>query len=101
MKCNGEIEINMRFFNLLGFQHVVLFFIPTLILIILLYWGFSRTHFQGKDSEERKKTVVHQYPEGIEEMNAPFPVILILIIAGFLLWAFFYAFGIGQLGVII
>jgi hypothetical protein len=89
----------MRFFNLLGFQHVVLFFIPTLILVILLYIGFARAHFQGKDSEERKKTIIHTYPDGIEEKNAPFPLILILTIAGFLLWAFLYILGTGLLGV--
>jgi hypothetical protein len=89
----------MRFFNLFGFQHVVLFFFPTLILVILLYLGFARAYFQGKNSEERKKTIIHTYPDGIEERNAPFPLILILTIAGFLLWAFFYILGIGLLGV--
>jgi hypothetical protein len=89
----------MRFFNLFGFQHVVLFFFPTLILVILLYLGFTRAYFQGKNSEERKKTIIHTYPDGIEERNAPFPLIIILTIAGFLLWAFFYILGIGLLGV--
>ena len=89
----------MRYFPLLGFQHVVLFLFPSLLLIILLYLGLSGVHFRGKNSEERKKTVVHAYPEGIEAKDSPFPLILIMIIIGFLLWAFFYTFVIGLLGV--
>ncbi len=89
----------MRYFSLLGFQHVVLFLFPTLLLVILLYLGLSRAHFRGKNSEEREKTIVHSYPEGLEAKNSPFPLILILIIFGFLLWAFFYIFVIGLLGV--
>jgi hypothetical protein len=92
-------KIAMRFFSLIGFQHVILFFFPTLILVILLYFGFARLHFQGKDSEQRKKTIIHTYPDGIEARNAPFPLILILTIVGFLLWAVFYILGIGLTGV--
>lgn len=89
----------MRLFDLIGFRDVVLFLFPTLIFIILFYFGLSRARLHKKDSEERERTVVHQYPEGIEARNAPFPLLLILVIIGFLLWAFFYAFGIGHLGV--
>jgi hypothetical protein len=89
----------MRFFNLLGFQHVILFFFPTLILVILLYFGFARKIFQSNDAQERKNRIIHTYPDGIESRNAPFPLILILTIAGFLLWAFFYILGIGLSGV--
>lgn len=89
----------MRFFELIGIRDVVLFVFPTLIFIILFYFGLSRARIHRKDSEERDRTVVHKYPEGIEARNAPFPLFLILVILGFLLWAFFYAFGIGFLGV--
>ena len=89
----------MRFFDTLGFQHIVLFLFPTLIFIILFYFGLSFARVQRKDSEERERRVVHAYPGGLEARNAPFPLILIMIIIGFLLWAFFYAFVIGYLGV--
>jgi Na+/H+ antiporter NhaC len=89
----------MRYFQLLGFQHIVLFFFPTLILMILLYIAFSRTHLKNHDAEEKENAVEHSYPEGIEARNAPFPLILILIIIGFLLWSFFYILGHGLLGV--
>ena len=39
------------------------------------------------------------YPGGIEAKNSPFPLFLILVIIGFLLWAILYALGIGLLGV--
>ncbi len=85
----------MRYFALLGIQHVVIFVIPTLVFIVLLYCGFARTHIRTRASGERERKVVHVYPDGIEEMDAPFPLILILTIAGFLLWAVFYTLGIG------
>ena len=56
-------------------------------------------YFKGKNSEEREKRIVHTYPEGIEAKNSPFPLFLILVIIGFLLWAILYALGIGLLGV--
>ncbi|NNG06230.1 MAG: hypothetical protein HKM90_00735 [Desulfobacteraceae bacterium] len=89
----------MRFFHLLNLQHIVLFLFPTLIFIVLLYMGLSRAYFQTRDSEEREKRVVHTYPDGLAARNSPFPLILILIIIGFLLWGAFYAIGIGILGV--
>ncbi len=89
----------MRFFELIGIRDVVLFLFPTLIFIIFFILAMSRAYFHQKDSEERERNVVHQYPDGIEARNSPFPLVLILLIIGFLLWAFLYAFGIGHLGV--
>jgi len=89
----------MRYFELLGFQHTVLALIPATILVVLFYIALSRTHFIGKNSEQRKTTSVHVYSDELESRNSPFPLILILIIAGFLIWAFFYTLGTGLLGV--
>ena len=89
----------MRLFELLGFKDVVLFLFPTLIFIILFYFGLSYARFQKRDSNEREKNIVHIYPDGIKARNSPFPLILAMIIIGFLLWAFFYTLGIGLLGV--
>lgn len=89
----------MRFFDLTGFRDVVLFLFPTLIFIIFFFLALSRTYLHRKDTEERERAVVHQYPGGIEARNSPFPLVLILLIIGFIVWAFFYAFGIGHLGV--
>ena len=89
----------MRFFEVLGLQEVALFIFPTLIFIILFYFGLSYVRFQKRNSDEREKKVLHIYPGGIEARNSPFPLILIMIIIGFLLWAFFYTLGTGLLGV--
>jgi hypothetical protein len=89
----------MRFFELIGVRDVALFLFPTLIFIIFFILAMSRAYLHRKDSQEREKTVVHQYPEGIEARNSPFPLVLILLIVGFLLWAFLYAFVIGHPGV--
>jgi chromate transport protein ChrA len=89
----------MRYFELLGFQHVVLALIPAAILVVLFYIAFSRAHFHGKNSEQRKTTTVHAYSTELEARNSPFPLILILIIVGFLLWAFFYTLANGLMGV--
>jgi hypothetical protein len=89
----------MRFFPLEGFRDIILFLFPTLIFIILLYVGWSRAHFRTRDSEEREKRIYHSYPEGLQDRIAPFPLILVLIIVGYVLWAIFYMLGIAILGV--
>ncbi len=88
----------MRLFDYLTFQHVMLFVFPTLVFIIILGMLLKYSHFKGKDSEKRKKEVVHRHPAGIEGMNAPFPLGLILIIAGTVIWGFFYILGTGLFG---
>jgi hypothetical protein len=89
----------MRYFDLLNFQYVVLFLFPTLVFIILLGVGLRHAHFQTKNSEERKRKILHVFPGGIEERDAPFPLVLLMIIAGFILWAIFYTLGTGLLGI--
>jgi len=78
---------------------VVLYVFPTLLFILLLGLALSYSHFHSKDSQERKIRIHSRYPEEIEDREAPFPLSLILIIAGTILWAFFYILGTGLLGV--
>jgi len=89
----------MRFFPLLGFQHVLLFFFPTLIFIILFLLAIGQVHLSTKDAKEKKLRVAHIFPEGIEGRNAPFPLVLLLIIIGFLIWAVGYTLRTGLLSV--
>ena len=89
----------MRFYTLLNFQHVVLYIFPTLIFIVVFGIGLAFSHFYSKDSEARKKEIYHRYPAGIEDREAPFPLVMTLIIAGTVLWAFFYIWETGILGV--
>ena len=89
----------MRFFALLNFQHVILYIIPTIIFVIVLGLSLGFSYFKRADSEERMKTVTGRYAEDIEDRDAPFPLALILIIAGTFCWAFFYILVTGLLGV--
>ena len=89
----------MRFFQLLGFQDTMAWLFTGLIFMIVFGVGLAYTHFHEKDSETRKNTVTGAFPEGLEERNAPYPLIMVLIIAGTVIWGFFYIIMHGLLGV--
>ena len=89
----------MRFFELLNFQHVVLYLFPALIFLFIFGAALAYSHFTIRDSEAREKKIYGQYTEGFETKNAPFPLNLILIIIGTAVWAFLYILIIGLLGV--
>ena len=91
----------MRLFELLNFQHVLVYLIPGILFVLLFGIALSFGHFHTKKSEERKTKIFLNYPDGIEERNAPFPLALIIIIAGTVLWAFFYTLAICLAGVTI
>lgn len=72
---------------------------PTLILIVLLALALGHSHFRHPDSDDRKRRIIYKYPDGIEDRNAPFPLVMTLIIAGVIAWALFYILLNGLLGV--
>lgn len=80
----------MHYFELRNFQHFVLYIFPTLIFIVLFTIGLGYVHFRDKTSDEKMHKIIHTYPGGFEERNAPFPLILTLIIAGTVIWGFLY-----------
>ena len=88
----------MRFYALLNFQHVILYIFPTLLFIIVFGLALSYAHFYTRDAEKRKEQITYRFPDEIDDRNAPFPLALILIIAGTLIWAFFYIFIIITIG---
>jgi hypothetical protein len=89
----------MRHFNLLNFQHIIAYALPTLVFMIIFGLALGFRHLYSQDAEERKKKIIYRFPEEIEDRDAPFPLCMILIIAGTLIWAFFYILGHGLLGV--
>jgi hypothetical protein len=89
----------MRLFDLLSFQHIVLYLFPALIFIVILGLSLGYSHFHGPDSHVRQTQIIYRFPDGIEERNAPFPLALTLIIIGTVLWMFFYILGSGLLEV--
>jgi hypothetical protein len=89
----------MRFFELLNIQHFVLYFFPAFITVLLIAIALKFSYFHSKDSEERLARITHRYPLDIEEREAPFPLILLLIILGTVVWVFGYILMIGLMGI--
>jgi hypothetical protein len=89
----------MRYFQLLGIQHFVMYLFPTLATIILFIIGLGYYYIRRKDSEARKTLIIEQYPGGIQGRNAPFPLFVILILIGTIVWGLAYIVLIGVLGV--
>ena len=89
----------MRYFQLLGIHHFVLYLFPALATIILFIIGLGYYYIRRKDSEERKTLIIEQYPGGIQGRNAPFPLFVILILVGTIVWGLVYILLIGVLGV--
>lgn len=89
----------MRFFDLLNFQHTMAWLFPALIFMVVFGVGLAFAHLRGDDSEKRKQTITGRFAEGLAERDAPYPLIMILIIAGTFIWGFFYIVMHGVLGV--
>lgn len=89
----------MRFFELVNLQDMVLYFFPAVLAILVLGIALGYVHFRTARSEERMRRSYYTFPEDIEDRQAPFPLSLILIIAGTAVWAFFYILVIGLWGV--
>jgi hypothetical protein len=89
----------MRFFNLLNFQHTMAWLFPALIFMIIFGVGLAFAHLHDEDSEARKKNITGSFADGLEKRDAPFPLVMTLIIAGASIWGFFYIILHGVLGV--
>jgi len=89
----------MRFYEILNLQHIALYLFPALVFMVVFYVGLGYSHFRTRDSDDRLVRVTHRFPEGIEDRDAPFPLVLMLIIAGTVIWGFFYILGYGLLEV--
>lgn len=88
----------MRFFDLLNLQYAELFLFPALVFVILLGIALAYAHFRTARSEEQSRLTLHVFPDGIEDRRSPFPLVLILIIAGAVIWGFLYILAIGLMG---
>jgi hypothetical protein len=89
----------MHYFLLRDIQHFILYLFPALLTVFLLATGFGYSHFRRRKTEEGDIRVHHIYPDGIVDSKGPFPLVLILIIAGTVLWAFFYILLLGLMEV--
>jgi len=89
----------MRLFSLLNNQHIIGYVFPTLIFMILFWVGLAFMRFNTRHSESRASQIIYRFPTGIEDRNAPFPLVMTLIIAGTILWMLLYILFHGLLGV--
>jgi hypothetical protein len=72
---------------------------PALATIVIFAAGLGFYYLRRRDSVERENRIIEEYPGGIQGRNAPFPVVLILIIVGTVIWSLAYILFIGLLGV--
>ena len=89
----------MRYFEVLGIQHFVMYLFPTIAFIALFMIGLGYYHIKRKDSAERESRIIERFPEGIEGRNAPFPIIAYLVLYGTIIWVVAYILLIGLLEV--
>ena len=89
----------MRYFYLLGVQHFAMYLFPALATIVLFIIGLGFYYIRRKNSAERETRIIEEFPGGIQGRNAPFPLVLILILVGTIVWVLAYILLIGGLGV--
>jgi hypothetical protein len=80
----------MRIFDILNIQHFVMYLFPSLAFILIFAAGLGYVVVRRKTSDERLTRIIEEYPGGIEGRNAPFPLVVSLIIAGTLVWSLLY-----------
>ena len=89
----------MRYFELLGIQHFFMYLFPAVATIVLFIIGLGFYHIHRKDSAEREARIIERYPGGIEGRNAPFPLLIYLVVFGTIIWVLAYIILIGMLKV--
>jgi hypothetical protein len=89
----------MRYFDLLGVQHFIMYLFPAVAFIALFIIGLGFYHINRKNSAERESRIIERYTGGIEGRNAPFPLFLYLVIPGTVVWVLAYILIIGALKV--
>jgi len=89
----------MRYFEVLNIQHFVTYLFPTLVFIVIFAAGLGYTYVRRKGSEERATRIIECYPGGIEGRNAPFPLVVSLIIVGTVVWCLLYIILTGVWGI--
>lgn len=80
----------MRFFELLNIQHIMAYIFPTLLFMVVFGVGLAFMHLHSNTSEERKNKITGRFADGIEDRDAPYPLVMMLIIAGACIWGLLY-----------
>ena len=89
----------MQFFELMNLRQVYGYIFVGLLFMVVFGTALAFSHFHSRDAEQRKTQIVGRFREDICDRNAPFPLAMILIIAGAFIWGFFYILMHGYMGV--
>lgn len=88
----------MRLFALLNFQHIMAYLFPALLFMVVFGLALAYAHVHTGDAEKRKTEIIGRFADDIKDRDAPFPLAMMLIIAGVFIWGFFYILMHGMLG---
>lgn len=80
----------MRFFDLLNFQHTMAWLFPASIFMVIFGLALAFSHLRAENSQRRKNEIYGEYADDLKTRNAPFPLSMLLIVAGVFIWGFFY-----------
>jgi hypothetical protein len=67
-----------------------MYLFPALAFILIFAAALGYVYVRRRTSDERVTRIIEEYPGGIEGRNAPFPLVVTLIIAGTLVWCLLY-----------
>lgn len=79
----------MRFFSLLNLEHWVATVFPALLFMLVFGVALAFSHFRS-DRDRSPGKPGKQFADGLQDGHAPFPLAMILIIAGTAIWAVAY-----------
>ena len=89
----------MRLFDLLGFQHVMAYIFIGLLFMVVFGIGLAYVHFHSPDDRRRKEGNYGSFlPKACPSETPPFPLVMVLIIVGVVIWGFVYTFAAWRLG---
>ena len=55
----------MRYFELLGVQHYIMYLLPAVVFALLFAIGLGFYHFRTKDAVDRETRIIEKFPDGI------------------------------------
>jgi hypothetical protein len=89
----------MALYDLLGFQHFMGYLFVGLLFLLIFGLALGYVHFRNEQTDQRMTEITGHFQEGLQDRNAPFPLFMVLIIIGVVIWGFFYIYLHGLLGV--
>lgn len=80
----------MRLFALLNFQHVMAYLLVGGLFMVLFGVGLAFRHLAVPRADGQNEEIANRFPEELSDRNSPFPLVMVLIIIGTMLWGLLY-----------